>query len=180
MAGLARSQERELREWLYGDGAPGDTLAGALAAAAAEIEELHGVRIELASGGDCPLNDEIGAIVLAAREAMANAAKFSGSDDISVYAEADATRASVFVRDRGTGFDRTAVPLDRRGLAESIEGRLTRAGGTATIVSAPGSGTEVELFSSTTTPCSEPACAASSGRRSRSSARPGAWPRRCR
>ncbi len=146
VASLARRQERELRGWLYGAGpTPGDSLAGALAAAAAEIEELHGVRVELASGGDCPLTGEVNAIVLAAREAMGNAAKFSGTDEISVYAEADDERASVFVRDRGAGFDRAAVPADRRGLAESIEGRMARAGGTATIVSSPGSGTEVEL-----------------------------------
>jgi len=146
VASLARRQERELRGWLYGAGpTPGDSLVGALAVAAAEIEELHGVRIEFASGGDCPLTDEVNAVVLAAREAMANAAKFSGSDEISVYAEADDDRASVFIRDRGAGFDRSAVPPDRRGLAESIEGRMARVGGTATIVSAPGSGTEVEL-----------------------------------
>jgi signal transduction histidine kinase len=146
VAALARRQERELRDWLYGDGSgSSDTLAGALAEAAAEIEELHGVRIEIASGGDCPLTDEIGPIVLAAREAMTNAAKFSGSDEISVYAEADETHASVFVRDRGAGFDRAAVPPDRRGLVESIEGRMRRAGGSATVTSAPGSGTEVEL-----------------------------------
>ena len=79
VASLARRQERELRSWLYGDGAaPGDTLEGALAAAADEIEELHGVRVELASGGDCALTDDVRAVVLAAREAMANAAKFSG------------------------------------------------------------------------------------------------------
>ena len=82
VASLARRQERELRSWLYGNGAtPGETLEGALAAAADEIEELHGVRIELASGGDCALTDEVRAVVLAAREAMANAAKFSGADD---------------------------------------------------------------------------------------------------
>ena len=85
------------------------------------------------------------AVVLAAREAMANAAKFSGADEISVYAEADDARVSVFVRDRGAGFDRSAVPADRRGIAESIEGRMARAGGTATIASTPGEGTEVEL-----------------------------------
>jgi signal transduction histidine kinase len=146
VAALARRQERELRSWLYGDGtAAGDSLAGALALAAAEIEELHGVRVELASGSDCPLSEELGAIVLAAREAMANAAKFSGSDEVSVYAEADESRASVFVRDRGQGFNRAEVPPDRRGLVESIEGRMARAGGSATIVSAVGSGTEVEL-----------------------------------
>ena len=89
------------------------------------------MRIELASGGDCALTDDVRAVVLAAREAMANAAKFSGADEISVYAEADDARVSVFVRDRGAGFDRASVPDDRRGLAESIEGRMARAGGTA-------------------------------------------------
>jgi signal transduction histidine kinase len=83
--------------------------------------------------------------VLAAREAMANAAKFSGAEEIAVYADADDGRASVFVRDRGVGFVRADVPTDRRGLTESIEGRMARAGGSATIVSAPGQGTEVEL-----------------------------------
>jgi signal transduction histidine kinase len=122
-----------------------ETLGGALEVAASEIEELHGVRIELARGGDCPLDDGLRALVLAAREAMANAAKFSGADEIAVYADADDERATVFVRDRGTGFDRASVPPDRRGLAESIEGRMTRAGGSATIVSAPGEGAEVEL-----------------------------------
>ena len=148
VASLARRQERELRSWLYGDGttAPGGTLGGALAAAASEVEELHGVRVELASGGDCELTDELRPLVLAAREAMVNAAKFSGAEEVDVYAEADGSRASVFVRDRGAGFDRAAVPEDRRGIAESIEGRMARAGGSATVTSSPGEGTEVELL----------------------------------
>lgn len=147
VASLARRQERELRSWLYGDGttAEGGTLSGALAAAATEVEELHGVRVELASGGDCELSDELRPLVLAAREAMANAAKFSGADEVDVYAECDAARASIFVRDRGSGFDRAGVPTDRRGIAESIEGRMARAGGSGTVTSSPGEGTEVEL-----------------------------------
>ena len=148
VAALARRQERELRGWLYEDRPLGDdeaSLVAALSAAAADVEELHGVRVELASAGDCPLDEGAQAVVLAAREAMANAAKFSGSDEISVYAEADDARVSVFVRDRGSGFDRAAVPPDRRGLAESIERRLERAGGRATVVAAPGEGTEIEL-----------------------------------
>ena len=60
-------------------------------------------------------------------------------------AEVTDEEISVFVRDRGAGFDRSTVPPDRRGLAESIEGRLERAGGRATVTSAPGEGTEVEL-----------------------------------
>jgi signal transduction histidine kinase len=49
------------------------------------------------------------------------------------------------VRDRGAGFDPEAVAADRRGVAESIRGRMERVGGTARIVSVPGEGTEVEL-----------------------------------
>jgi signal transduction histidine kinase len=148
VAALARRQERELRGWLYDDRPLGEdamSLGAALSAAAAEIEEVHGVRVELASAGDCPLDDPVPAVVLAAREAMANAAKFAGVDEIDVYAEVTDEAVAVFVRDRGSGFDRAAVPADRRGLVESIEGRLQRAGGRATIVSAPGEGTEVEL-----------------------------------
>jgi signal transduction histidine kinase len=146
VAAVARRQERELRRWLYGTGVgSAASLGDALADAAADVEELHGVRIELATAGDLPLDDALGQLVLAAREAMTNAAKFSGADEISVYAEGGADAVSVFVRDRGSGFDRAAVAADRRGLAESIEGRMARAGGTATIASAPGEGTEVEL-----------------------------------
>jgi signal transduction histidine kinase len=148
VAALVRRQERELRGWLYGDrplGDDGASLGAALSAAAADIEEIHGVRVELASAGDCPVDDPLAALVLAAREAMANAAKFAGTGEIDVYAEVADDTVAVFVRDRGSGFDRSAVPADRRGLSESIEGRLQRAGGRATIVSAPGEGTEVEL-----------------------------------
>jgi signal transduction histidine kinase len=146
VAAISRRQERELRRWLYGTGVDGaTTLEDALADAAADVEELHGVRIELASSGRVPVDTSVEQLVLAAREAMTNAAKFSGADEISVYAEANDDAVSVFVRDRGAGFDRAAVPVDRRGIAESIEGRMRRAGGAATITSAAGAGTEVEL-----------------------------------
>jgi signal transduction histidine kinase len=147
VAALARRQERELRGWLYADRPLGEdaSLVGALSSAAADVEELHGVRVELASAGDCPLDPAVDALVLAAREAMANAAKFSGVDEIDVYAEVADDAVSVFVRDRGAGFDRAAVPADRRGLVESVEGRMQRAGGRAAVVTGVGEGTEVEL-----------------------------------
>ncbi len=146
VASLARRQEHELRRWLYGGGVgSATTLAGALDEVAAEVEELHAVRIELASSGDAPLDAEVGQLVLAAREAMTNAAKFASSDDISVYAEATPLTISVYIRDRGAGFDRAGVDPDRRGITESIEGRMERAGGRATITTAPDAGTEVEL-----------------------------------
>ena len=147
VASLARRQERELRGWLYGDHPLDESasLRAALEAAAGDVEELHGVRVELASAGDCPVDASVGALVLAAREAMTNAAKFAGVEEIDVYAEVTDDDVSLFVRDRGGGFDRAAVPADRRGVVESIEGRMERAGGRATVVTSPGSGTEVEL-----------------------------------
>jgi signal transduction histidine kinase len=143
---LARRQERELRRWLYGRGYDGaTTLADALADAVADVEEAHLTRIELATSGDAQLDDSLGELVLAAREALVNAAKHASTDEISVYAEVEADAVSVFVRDRGVGFDRATVAADRRGIADSIESRVRRAGGSATITSSPGNGTEIEL-----------------------------------
>ncbi len=146
VAGLARSQERELRAWLQGrrrDEAD-SALAGALEAAAAEVEDSHGVAIEVVAVGDCPLDERAGAVVAAAREALVNAAKFAPRAPISLYAEVTDARMHVFVRDRGPGFELDAVPTDRHGVRESIIGRMERNGGNA-FVHANGSGTEVEL-----------------------------------
>jgi signal transduction histidine kinase len=146
VASLARRQERELRRWLYGSGiAEAASLVDALSDAATDVEDLHGVKVELASAGDAPLDASLEPVVLAAREAMTNAAKFAGVEDVSVYAEVGTDDVSVFVHDRGAGFDPDGVPGDRRGISESIVGRMRAAGGTATVTSAPGAGTEVEL-----------------------------------
>jgi signal transduction histidine kinase len=144
VAALARRQERELRAWLNGRRASGDaTIALALEAAAAEVEEAHGVPVEVVAVGDAPLDERAHALVAAAREALVNAAKFAGP--VALYAEVDPERIEVFVRDRGPGFDPAAVPDDRRGVRESIVGRMERHGGRAVVHSAPGAGTEVEL-----------------------------------
>jgi len=146
VAQLARRQERELRAWLNEESATGaESLVAALRDVAAEVEARHGVAVEVVGVGDCPVDERLAAVVAAAREAMSNAARFSGAERIDVYLEVDDERVEVFVRDRGAGFDRAAVPDDRRGLRESIEGRMTRHGGTARVVTAPGEGTEVEL-----------------------------------
>jgi signal transduction histidine kinase len=146
VAQLARRQERELRSWLNADEtAAAATLHGALVRAATEIEEGHGVEVEVVCVGDRPLDDDTAALAAAAREAILNAAKFAGAGRIDVYAEASAERAEVFVRDRGAGFDPATVPADRRGVRESIVARMQRHGGQAEIRTQPGGGTEVEL-----------------------------------
>src|SRR4051794_12251749 len=150
VATLARRQERELRDWLRGRPSVASqaqaSLAAALELAAEEVEQAHGVRIDVVAVGDRALDEPTRALVAAAREALTNAAKFAGEDaPISVYAETTPERVEVFVRDRGPGFDPAAVPADRRGLRESIVGRMDRHGGRAVVHSAPGAGTEVEL-----------------------------------
>jgi signal transduction histidine kinase len=147
VAALARRQERELRGWLgEGDSREhGERLAGALEAAAAEVEATAGGTIEVVTVGDRSLDAPAGAVVGAAREAMLNAAKFAGQAPVSVYAELSGERIQVFVRDRGAGFDPAAVPRARRGVRESIIGRMRRAGGSATVRALPGGGTEVEI-----------------------------------
>jgi len=145
VAALARRQERELRSWLYPDPRGEDAgLASAIDAAAAEVEELHGVPVELVRTGDVPLDDRVEALVLAAREAMANAARHSGADQVAAFVDVGENEIAIYVRDRGRGFDPDAVPAGAHGIAESIRGRMARAGGTATLTSST-EGTEVEL-----------------------------------
>ena len=150
VAALARRQERELREWLADEGPGTDEgtsggFAAALGAAAADVEDAHRVPIDVVAVGDCPLDERAGAVVAAAREALTNAAKFAPDDAISVYAEVTPQRIEAYVRDRGPGFAPEAIAADRRGISESIVGRMRRHGGDATIASVPGSGTEIAL-----------------------------------
>ncbi|MFH7594192.1 PspC domain-containing protein [Streptomyces racemochromogenes] len=150
---LARAQERELRNWLYKPEGTGKdeaeepaSLAEAVKKTAAEVEDHHGVPIEVVVVGDCPLDEKLGAQMQAAREAMVNAAKYGGEGGpVQVYAEVEGRTVFVSVRDRGPGFDIDAVPGDRMGVRESIIGRMQRNGGTARLRSVPDGGTEVEL-----------------------------------
>ncbi|MGW6745149.1 PspC domain-containing protein [Streptomyces sp. NPDC055025] len=150
---LARAQERELRAWLYRPEGRGKdeedeptTLAEAVKRTAAEVEDYHGVPIEVVVVGDCPLDEKLAAQMQAAREAMVNAAKYGGDGGaVQVFAEVEGRTVFLSVRDRGPGFDLDAVPADRMGVRESIIGRMQRNGGTARLRSVPGGGTEVEL-----------------------------------
>ncbi len=160
---LARGQERDLRNWLYGptgygraagdgaakagdpvDGAP-EVLSEALAAAAAEVEDTYAVTVKPVLVGDVGLDERQHALVAASREAMVNAAKHAQVGEVSVYAEVEPESVHVFVRDRGVGFDTSQVPADRHGLANSVRGRMERFGGTVKLRSTEGEGTEVQL-----------------------------------
>jgi len=163
VATLARAQERDLRSWLYGgQPAPDTSLASALRAAAAEVEDAHGIPVEVVVVGDTPVSERLRPLLLAAREAMVNAARHSGAARVDVFAECGGPATDVFVRDRGRGFDRDAVSEDRLGVRNSIVGRMSRHGGSAVLRTAPGEGTEVRL--SMTTPHTSPGDAAGHAR----------------
>ncbi len=148
---LARSQERELRAWLFEGRAPGavgedaKTLAEGVGLLQRQVEADHGITVQVVMVGDCELDDPLRALLEAAKEATVNAAKWSGADQVSLYAEVEQDSVMLYVRDRGRGFDPDAVPEDRQGIARSIRARVERFGGRAVIRSAPGEGAEVQL-----------------------------------
>ncbi len=142
---LARSQERELRSWLYDAKAREGTLSRALDDVAAQVEADQQVPVEVVTVGDLDLDERVGALVAATREAVLNAARHSGAPLVDVYCEVEPEAVTVFIRDRGCGFDPAAVPGDRHGLSGSVIGRMARHQGSASIRSTPGEGTEIHL-----------------------------------
>jgi len=147
VASLARRQERELRAWLYGPepGRTRRTFGEQMRTMCAQVEDAHQVVVDLVTVGDAGGDESTESLVQAAREAVVNAAKHSGAGRVAVYAEAVPDRVTVFVRDRGQGFDYSRVPADRQGIRESIINRLERSGGRASVRTTIGGGTEVEL-----------------------------------
>jgi signal transduction histidine kinase/phage shock protein PspC (stress-responsive transcriptional regulator) len=143
---LARGQERSLRNWLYKPSAsPTERLAPALEQAAAEVEDAFAITVETVIVGDAENDEGVTALVAATREALVNAARHAKVGTVSLYAEAEEETLSVYVRDRGVGFDMSTMDDDRHGVRGSIIGRMHRHGGRAQVRSAPGEGTEIEL-----------------------------------
>lgn len=144
---LARQQERELRAWLYGapPASEGDMLRAALDDVTAKMERIHRIPIETVVVGDAPMDEALGALVKATGEAMHNAGRHSGASGVSVYAEVANGTVTAYVRDEGRGFDTQSVPADRRGIADSIRGRVARHGGSGEVKSSAGDGTEVKI-----------------------------------
>jgi signal transduction histidine kinase len=145
---LARRQERELREWLYGEATAtrsAHTFTAALGEIAVEVEDAYDVPVEVVSVGDLLVDERCAVLIAATREACLNAAKHSGAPTVAVFAEVSDGAIEVFVRDRGVGFDPAGVDADRRGVRDSIVGRLLRIGGEASVTTSPGDGTEVSL-----------------------------------
>jgi signal transduction histidine kinase/phage shock protein PspC (stress-responsive transcriptional regulator) len=143
-ARLARAQEQDLRAWLF-DGTSTDDvdLAGELRSIAAQLERDHAVRFEIVTIGESTPAPE--GLLAAGREAMLNAARHAGGD-VSVYLEVGSERVELIVGDRGPGIELAGIPEDRFGVRESILGRMSRIGGTASIgAGRGGAGTDVVL-----------------------------------
>ena len=145
VVGLARAQERQLRAWLNGQDPEAADLRSALEDTVGRVEREHAVRVDLVIVGDVALDERVQALVAAIGEAATNAARHAGTGKASVYVEVEPEHIRAYVRDEGSGFVPEAVPADRRGISESITGRMQRQGGSATIVTEPGEGTEVVL-----------------------------------
>jgi signal transduction histidine kinase len=151
---LAREQERELREWLFGAGAiPGGAaatdLAAALRAVAARVEDRHGLRADVVTDGanEGPALDPLAvtAVAGAVGEALTNAAKHGDARRATVYAGCEAGAVFVSVKDDGCGFD-PAAAAEGVGITRSIRARIAEAGGRVEIDGNPGHGTEVRLW----------------------------------
>jgi signal transduction histidine kinase len=85
------------------------------------------------------------ALADATAEALTNVRRHAGTDRATVTLTGDASRLRLEIADDGRGFRAADVPATRRGLSESVRGRVRRIGGTATVTSAPGAGTVVRL-----------------------------------
>jgi signal transduction histidine kinase len=145
---LARNQERELRQWLFSPETvtnASTSFVGLVGAIEHDVENDYGVRVELVTVGDCVPDARVVSLVAAAREAAINAAKWSQAESVSIFTEVETNSISIFVRDRGVGFDLDAVPADRQGIALSIRQRVSQLGGEVFINTTVGSGTEVQL-----------------------------------
>ncbi|MFN3339514.1 MAG: PspC domain-containing protein [Dietzia sp.] len=150
VARLARRQERELRQWLFGAGARmssgATTFAGAVEVIVGDVEDAYGLRVDqVVVGGDGPVGDAEEAVLGAVREALVNVAKHAGVDTADVFVENDGLVLSAFVRDRGCGFDPDEVDGDRHGLAQSIRHRVESRGGSVTVRSTLDRGTEIGI-----------------------------------
>ncbi len=144
---LARTQELELREYLFAGSTVEEDVASALRAAARRAEERYGLRVDVICAPDLPVgNAQIAhALSGAVGEALTNAAKHGHAEQATVYAEpGDDHDFFVSIKDRGEGFD-DSQPLTGEGIARSIKGRIEELGGRVDIDGRPGRGTEVRL-----------------------------------
>ena len=152
LARLAREQERDLREFLFGpkrpdgDGDRDGDLAAALRAAAGRFESTFGGRADVVVPPDLGAVPAaaVTAIAGAVGEALTNAGKHGCAARVVVYAEAE-DGLFCSVKDDGKGCEPSSL-VEGVGLRRSIRGRLEELGGRVQIVSRPGAGMEVRMW----------------------------------
>jgi signal transduction histidine kinase len=151
LARLARDQERELREYLFGAGGDGGGggLGVQLRAAAARYEDRFGGRARVVLAPDLPALRPavVDAVAGAVTEALTNAGKHGAAQRVTVYVGPDELAGGVLcsVKDDGPGFDAEAVP-EGIGLQRSLRARVAEVGGRTEVDGNPGHGTEVRLW----------------------------------
>jgi signal transduction histidine kinase len=142
---LARRQSRELRNLVDVYAASESaTLKVELVRVAGQVEELFDVSVSAVIRTDPPMDNTLQALVDAAREAMTNAAKYSGTNKVDLYAAMEEGAVAIYVRDEGRGFNVETVELGH-GLEHSVRGRVRDVGGEVSIESTPGEGTEIKV-----------------------------------
>ena len=143
---LARRQEHALRAWMAGEAdLSSATVAIAVREMIGEVEDEHGLKVELTAIGDARLDSRSEEMIAAAREALRNVARHAPGAPVNVFLDIGPTGTEMFIRDSGPGFEFASVPSERRGLRDAVIGRMSFAGGGATVESTPGEGTEVAL-----------------------------------
>jgi len=78
------------------------------------------------------------------REALHNVVRHARGADATVRLSAEGP-VVVEVTDDGPGFDVERIGAHSRGITQSLQARMSRVGGRATVTSSPGNGTSVRL-----------------------------------
>ena len=142
---LARREERDLRRAIADLRSEHDSsFRAAMLKVCDDIEDTYRVEVESVIRDDPETSAPLEAAIHATKEALVNAAKHSGSNRIDVYSEASPTQMTIYVRDRGRGFDESARKTGG-GFDNSLLSRVREAGGSVSVVSSPGQGTEVTI-----------------------------------
>jgi len=147
LVALARDQELELREFLFGVDPVRPGLGPTLRAASARVERTHGLRSQVILNGEPSVSDQVArAVGGAVSEALTNAAKHGEAGTATVYVETgDDGGLFCSVKDDGRGFDPT-LQAEGVGLRRSIRGRIAEVGGRVEVEARPGRGAEVRLW----------------------------------
>ncbi len=153
LARLAREQDRELREYLFGSADPHDIderpdLGRSLRRAAATFEDRFDGRAVVVLAPDLgPVSPTaVDAVAGAVSESLTNAGKHGRARTVHVYIEPDDELGLMCsIRDDGVGFDVGGVD-EGVGLGRSVRARIDDVGGRVEIESWIGTGTEVRLW----------------------------------